>query len=301
MNMRFLKCVCILALLILPNLATASDRPSADMQVFRNIAYNKINGSNQNLTSLDLYASKKSSALPVIIWIHGGGWSIGDKSRVLNKPKAFLEKGFIFVSVNYRLFPEVDYSDQAGDIASAIHWLHNNVKNYGGNPQRLYLMGHSAGAHLVALVATDDRYLKEEKLPLKTIKGVILLDGAAYNLSNQSQKMAGPRLRRLYGKVFGNDDDELKNASPISHINKGKGIPPFLLLYVASRRNSKRRSQELETILRKAGISAISLSAENKTHATINREIGLKEDEPTIEVFKFLNQIEKSRRKLKRR
>lgn len=263
-----------------------------EIREFRNIAYAGENEIADPLNRLDAYAPASGANHPVVVWIHGGGWRRGDKANVQLKPKAFVDRGFVFVSVNYRLHPAVTYKEQAGDVARAIKHVHANAARVGGAPDRIYLMGHSAGAHLAALVATDERYLKAEPLPLATIKGVILLDGAGYDISKRLES-AGPLGGGLYRTVFGADETAWKDASPISHVAEGKDIPPFLILYVADRIVSKRMSEGFAQTLRQAGVLAKAVPAEGKTHATINRDIGKPDDKPSQAVFEFLEDIEK--------
>src|SRR5213079_2762417 len=104
--------------------------------------------------------------LPVVFWIHGGGWQQGNKSDVGVKPQAFTDKGFVFVSTNYRLLPTVDMGTIIRDVAKSLHWVHDNIAKYGGDPDRVIVGGHSAGAQLAAIVCIDDRYLKAEGLSL---------------------------------------------------------------------------------------------------------------------------------------
>ncbi len=103
---------------------------------------------------LDVYSPKDAKNLPVVFWIHGGGWQTGDKSDVQLKPQAFNDKGFVFVSTNYRLLPAVDMGAIVRDVAKAVGWAHKHAAEYGGDPTRLIVMGHSAGAQLAALVCT---------------------------------------------------------------------------------------------------------------------------------------------------
>ncbi len=95
---------------------------------------------------LDVYSPQNAKNLPVVFWIHGGGWQTGDKSSVQIKPQAFVDKGFVFVSTNYRLLPSVDMATIVRDIAKSIRWVHDHIAEYGGDPKRLFIMGHSAGA-----------------------------------------------------------------------------------------------------------------------------------------------------------
>ena len=131
---------------------------------------------------LDVYSPPNAKNLPVVFWIHGGGWQTGDKSSVQIKPQAFMDKGFVFVSTNYRLLPNVDMATIVRDIAKSIRWVHDHIAEYGGDPERLLVMGHSAGAQLAALVCTDDRYLKAEGLSLAIIKGCVPVDGDTYDV-----------------------------------------------------------------------------------------------------------------------
>ena len=153
------------------------------------------------LQTLDIYAPPEGTNHPVAIWIHGGGWHSGDKAEIDNKPKAFTEKGYIFVSINYRLwtppwtnsghegvrrfqwsptFPgTVTLTDEAEDIAKAARWVRDHIQDYGGSREALALLGHSAGASLAALVCTDDRYLKGAGVPLAVIKACVPVDGDA--------------------------------------------------------------------------------------------------------------------------
>jgi acetyl esterase/lipase len=245
-----------------------------------------LEGSDQNQTSL--WYPSSGADMPVMIWIHGGGWRYGDKARVQAKPPAFNNKGFVFVSINYRLHPAVDYKAQGADVAKAIRWVQDHAKEFGGSPDRIFLMGHSAGAHLAALVATDHSYLEAEGLKLSGIKGVVLLDGAAYDIPRQIELAAIPRMKELYRTVFTEEVEKQQAASPVTHVAKGKGIPPFLILHVADRRDGKLQSESLGRKLSEAGVAAQVTPVENKTHATISGELGEPGDVPTTHIFEFL-------------
>jgi arylformamidase len=241
-----------------------------------------------NATSLDVYAPTQSNNLPIMIWVHGGGWRHGDKKNVLVKPAAFNAKGFVFASINYRLQPGVTYRDQAEDVARAVGWIHAHAAEFGGDPDRIFIMGHSAGAHLAALIACDGRYLKSAGLKLSDLKGVVLLDGAAYDIPRQLELARLPRMKQLYLDAFGADRDKQLDASPITHVAAGKGIPPFLILYVATRRDGRLQSESLAEKLIAAGTSVELLPAKDKTHATISGDFGQPNDPPSAAAFKFL-------------
>src|SRR5947209_3009231 len=137
-------------------------------EVKRNIPYATPGHERQ---VLDVYSPHHAKNLPVVFWIHGGGWQTGDKSSVQIKPQAFMDKGFVLVSTNYRLLPNVDMATIVRDVAKSVRWTHDHIGEYGGDPKRLFIMGHSAGAQLAALVCTDDRYLQAEGLSLAIVKG----------------------------------------------------------------------------------------------------------------------------------
>lgn len=276
-------------LLMLTVLFTATSICLADDAIVQQSVSYSDAGNDRNQTSLDVYAPGSGVDQPVVIWIHGGGWQHGDKARVGSKSTALNEKGMVLVSINYRLHPAVDYKGQGADVAMAIRWVRDHAKEFGGSPDRVFLMGHSAGAHLAALVATDHRYLEAEGLKLDSIKGVVLLDGAGYDIPRQIEIAPLPRMKEMYRTVFSEDEKKQKDASPLTHVAKGKSIPPFLILHVARRRDGKLQSESLGSRLNEAGVKATVIAAENKTHATINREIGTPDDVPTKLIFEFLD------------
>ena len=250
---------------------------------------------------LDVYAPTTGKNLPVVVWIHGGGWHSGDKKDVMQKPQAFTDKGFVLVSINYRLqvwtdpqlSPGVTIKQIAEDVARAIHWTHDHAKDFGGDPNTIIVMGHSAGAQLAALVCTDDRYLKAEKLSLSIIKGCVPVDGDTYDLPMRIatvHKKGDKKLAERDKQRFG-DEAMQKDLSSITHVAKGKHIPPFLILHVADHPETRGQSQRLLQVLEAAGISARAYPAEGKNHTTINVDLGLADDPATREIFAFLSAV----------
>jgi arylformamidase len=238
---------------------------------------------------LDVYAPPKVKNLPIVVWIHGGGWQRGDKSEVHKKPQAFAEKGYVFVSINYRLLPAVTIKQMAGDVAKAIRWVHDHAKDYGGDPNTIIVMGHSAGAQLAALVCTDDRYLKAHGLPLSIVKACVPVDGDTYDVAMQIKTVEEKRAK-IYKIKFG-DEKMQQELSAVTHVAKGKNIPPFLILHVADHPETRAQSQRLVKVLQEAGFSAKAYAAEGKNHTTINSDLGLSDDRPTQEMFGFLSAV----------
>ena len=122
-------------------LLLASSAKAVEMKVHRDLAYGTPENKRQ---TLDVYAPGEGAKHPIMVWIHGGGWQKGDKTDVDQKPQAFVDRGFVFVSTNYRLFPEATIKPMAEDIAKAIRWIHDHATDYGGDPSTIFVMGHSA-------------------------------------------------------------------------------------------------------------------------------------------------------------
>jgi arylformamidase len=248
------------------------------------------------LQSLDVYSLPGAKNLPVVFWIHGGGWQAGDKNDVQIKPKVFTEKGFVFVSINYRLLPAVDMGTIVRDVAKAIRWTHDHVAEYGGDPKRLLVMGHSAGAQLAALICTDDRYLKAEKLSLDIVKGCVPVDGDTYDVpaiietaETRWRAHGLPKAKFGHREKFGDDPAKHKDFSAVTHVTKNKGIPPFLLLHVAGHPDVSAQAQRLGNVLKEAGVPVTVFGAKETTHNKINADLGLADDPATKVLFEFLD------------
>ncbi len=269
----------------------AASLQADEPKVHRGLPYADTKNERQ---TLDVYAPTKGENIPVVLWIHGGGWKAGDKANVQKKPQAFVDKGFVFVSTNYRFVPDVTVKEMAGDIAKAIRWVHDHAKEYGGDPKSIFVMGHSAGAHLAALVCTDESYLKAEGLPLSIIKGCVPVDTAVYDVKKQIDSI-GPVRAATYSSVFGKDEASQKDFSPITHVAKDKNIPPFLILHVADRPDSKAQSQLLADKMKEAGVTAKVVAAEGTNHGTINANLGKSDDGPTKLMWEFLADALKKR------
>src|SRR5262245_5117726 len=247
--------VFLLALAQAGALAQAPLPLPADVRLDRDIAYAEPKQSSQ---TLDIYRPAAAKKLPVVVWIHGGGWRAGDKTEVAAKPAAFVHRGLVFISVNYRFVTEVPMETIARDVAKSVRWAYDHAARYGGDPNRILLMGHSAGAQLAALLCTDDRYLKAEKLSLTAIKGCVPVDGDTYDLPMRIatvHKKGDKKLAERDKQRFG-DESTQKDLSSITHIAKGKHIPPFLILHVADHPETRGQSQRLLQVLQEAGIPA---------------------------------------------
>ena len=244
---------------------------------------------------LDIHAPKDAKNFPVVFWIHGGGWQSGDKSLVQEKPKMFVERGFVFVSTNYRLLPKVEMETIFRDVAKSLGWVHKNISQHGGDPNRIFVMGHSAGAQLAALMCIDDRYLKAEGVPFSALKGCVPVDGDTYDIPAIIET-AETRLR-VHGEPmpkyghrlkFGNDPEKHKDYSAVTHVAKGKGIPPFLILYVADHPDTSAQARRLAKALKESEIPAVAFGAKETNHSKLNDNLGTPNDPATKAVDDFL-------------
>ena len=244
---------------------------------------------------LDVYAPAGAKNLPVVFWIHGGGWQSGEKTMVALKPKAFTDAGFVFVSISHRLLPTVQMDAITHDVASALGWVHKNIAKYGGDPIRLLVMGHSSGGQLAALMCTDDRYAKAEGYSLTMIKGCVPVDADTFDIPAIIE-VAETRARvhnlpmPTYGhrQKFGNDPAKHRDFSPVTHVARGKGIPPFLILHIGGNPDTTAQARRMANVLEAAGIPVKVVVGREATHASLNDNIGTPGDPITKEVFAFV-------------
>jgi acetyl esterase/lipase len=193
----------------------------AGVQVVRNVAYYGGPGADPVQHRLDIYLPRGRKDFPVVFFVHGGAWTRGDKNHFgiyAAVGRCFARHGLGMVSINYRLSPAVRHPEHIRDVARAFAWTHRHIARYGGRPDEVFLVGHSAGAHLVALLATDPRYIKAEGLTPADVRGVVAISGV-YNLPPHP----------LVYRAFGKDAAVLRDASPLTHVRAG--APPFLILY----------------------------------------------------------------------
>lgn len=229
------------------------------------------------LQVLDLWRAKDvRGPAPVIVYVHGGGWKRGSKDNATGrfKPVHYPGQGYAFASINYRLVPAATVEQQAADVAGAVKVLVERAATLGIDRRRIVLMGHSAGAHLVALVGTDERYLKGAGLSFADIAGVIPNDGAAYDVPAQ-MKDGPPIMQATYEQAFGTDPARQKALSPTAHAS-APNAPEFLLLYV-QRPDGVRQAKALGSALAAGGsrVEHGSFPGEGlKGHAEINRSLG---------------------------
>jgi arylformamidase len=226
---------------------------------------------------IDVYLPEQrgSAPAPIIVMVHGGAWVVGNKSLpyvVDNKIARWSPRGAIFVSVGYRLVPmvgtrDVTPLDQADDVARAIAKVQALAPSWGGDPQRLVLMGHSAGAHLVALISASDTFAR--RAGAQPWRGTVVLDSAGLNLVGV---MTLPH-PRLYDRAFGSDPALWRAASPLDTF--GAGALPMLVVCSTQRADrSCLQSSRFAAHAVEHGVRA-SVLEQDLSHGEVNAKLGL--------------------------
>lgn len=269
------------------------------LTAYRNIQYSYVEGVDPKLLSLDVYTPKNTKAddrRPVLIMIHGGGWRRGDKGNppILGaKLRHFVGEGYVYIAINYRLSPAepgkpgVRHPTHIQDSAKALAWVHEHIQEYGGDPEQIHLMGHSAGGHLAALLATNDRFLRAEGKTLDIIKTCVVLDTAAYDIPRYLRNTEGRGMRVLYENAFGTDETVWRDASPAYHVAPGKGIPPMLIFYNGDRRQVDTLAPAFADALTNAGSPSTAVDTVDLDHGQINSHVGMIGDPMTKLIMRF--------------
>lgn len=200
---------------------------SCSTKKFKNITYT-TSVQNKPL-KLNVFVPRKMNGkkLPVLVYVHGGNWNTGNKNIYGFFGRNFAKKDVITVIPSYTLSPEANYDQMAAEIATAIKWVETDIETYGGNPEKLFVTGHSAGGHLVALAAMNPKY----GVPEGTVSGIILNDAAGLDMKHYLEQIP-PTDTNDYLTTWTNDPQEWKNASPIYFLNDK--TPPFLI-YVGTK------------------------------------------------------------------
>ncbi len=247
-----------------------------DIKVVKDIPYYEGKDADPKKHKLDLFLPKGHKDYPVLFFIHGGAWTIGDRWQYRLMGPVFAKNGVGTVVISYRLTPKVKHPGHIEDVARAFAWTHKNIGKYGGRADQIFVTGQSAGGHLAALLATNEKYLKAEKLSLKDIKGAMPMSGI-YTFKPGSLK-----------RVIGEGKEAANSASPLKHVS-GKE-PPFLILYAEKDfRGCDEMSKDLCEALKKKKVPAECVEIKDRNHISIIFLMMLSDADPASQtLLKFI-------------
>jgi arylformamidase len=233
---------------------------------------------------LDVYLPAAPRNAPMLFLVHGGAWMTGDKAAgavVDNKVAHWVAKGYILVSTNYRLRP-IDPLLQADDVGKALAFVQSKAVDWGGDPARLAVIGHSSGAHLVALLAADP--LMASKHGARSWLGTLVLDSAALDVE---KIMMDPGRRAFYNRAFRGGPADWRSASPIHRLSSA----PTPMFVVCSRRRDDSCTQAEAFAARVKGLNGrAEVLPVSLGHREINEQLGLAGDY-TLAVDSFLRSL----------
>jgi acetyl esterase/lipase len=277
--------VFVLVLLVANEYAVA--RPS---RRFANLAYVPATASDFDTERhrLDVYAPRQKAlaAYPVVVFIHGGSWNSGNKNFYSFIGRRLAKQGVVAVVINYRLAPKVQVPAMADDCARAVLWTYQHISEYGGDPQRLFTMGHSAGGGLAALLASDNQLFARQGLPANPVRGAILDDPAGLDMYDYLRKMKYEGDEK-YLVPFGKDQAVWKSVSPMYYVTAQ--TPPFLLFvggetYPSISSSSEKFRQKLKQLGREPQFTVLP----GKKHVPMVLQLYWKDNVIYRELLKFV-------------
>ena len=286
----------VLAALLACAVASVAARDAAAattvIRVLRDVAYVPGNGEVAHEHQLDLYLPEGRRNVPVLVVYHGGGLMLGDKAEAAAIGLRFAAAGFVTAIPNYRLSPAVTHPAHVEDAAAALAWVKRNVGRSGGNPDQLFVVGHSAGAYLAALLATDERYLAAHDLALRDIRGVVPIS-AFYWVGEGG--VAPDRDKR----VWGTEPALWADASPGYHVRQD--APAMLVLYARHDEEWRRKQNvAMAQALRDAGDTQVEIAEiPDRTHETIWSKLAEPNDETAERIIQFVRAHTTARRSAK--
>lgn len=278
----FLFCSLIIFRTAVFSQITTSEEINKSHFELKNLSYAECADS---LQKLDLFFPVERNNCPVIVFFHGGGWIHGDKESLGGIGKRFAETGLIFISANYRLSPKVKHPTHIEDAASAVKWVWDNITSIGGDTSRIFLAGHSAGAHLASLLVTDNKYLSDKGILTENIAGVIGISGVyliAPNPNGASEK--------FLKSIFGDSPEVWQKASPVYNIQDStKTFPKFLISWLREENPLIiKESENFTTGLNRFNHDYEKVVFEGSKHFGFINTLGNKDDELTKSVLKFI-------------
>lgn len=244
-----------------------------DVRIERDLTYRSENADERH--RLDVYSAPDAESLPVVVYFHGGGWHSGDKRLFEHLGRAFVVRGMVAVTVNYRLTPDVTHPEHARDCAEAVAWVQQNISSYGGDPSQVFLCGHSAGGHLASIVVQQEHFAQEAGFDPSSIQGVVMIS-AASDLSDYAGTTSFTSADMIH-LAFGESHDALWAASPAAYVRSG--LPPYLVIVAEDDPEGlQEQGRNFSEELRQAGTDVIFIRVLGRDHFSIVRRFGPSDD-----------------------
>lgn len=282
-----MRCLFILLVLLLPVINSAS---ASDIEIRRDISYS-LDSTSGDENLLDVYYPEDVPEVKdVLVFIHGGSWNSGKKETYWWLGRNMANKNVVTVIINYSLSPAAQYEKMAADCAKALKWVDNNIATYGGNNKRIFVMGHSAGAHLAALIHSDTRFFNQEKIS-DPIKGLVLNDAFGLDMFEYLSQAEQNASTKSFLHTFSTDQEVWKRASSLYYTKNFKA--PVLIFvgektYPAIQLQSERLRKELSELDHKVILEIIP----KKKHIPMIAQMIFKGNGLYDEVLDFMGEIE---------
>lgn len=252
-----------------------SAESATNVVIEKNISYVSGRSEDEEKHRLDLYIPSDKTNAPVLIFLHGGAWRFGDRSQYLALGNRFAREGILTVVPSYRLAPKNPYPAQIEDAADAFAWVARHIAQHGGDPSRIYVGGHSAGGHLAALLALNERYLRLLGLSSRNIRGVICISGVFDVEGN------------MLANVFGNEQKIRRDASPLQHVSSP--APPFLVFYCQwDYLTLPAQARTFHAALRAAGVLADLIFIPRENHISEIISTTYRDDPTAAAILRFV-------------
>jgi arylformamidase len=235
---------------------------------------------------LELFTKARAGRAPLIVYLHGGGWSAGSPKAGSGGAQAefYTARGFAYAGIGYRYVPGVSVEQQLGDVARAIAFLRKRPEIDG---RRIVLVGHSSGAHMAALLGSDPAHLEAAGVPFAAVRGVVLLDPAALDVPPLMAARGNPTIERYFRPAFGDDPARWSALSPMKQA-AAPNAPAWLILHDANNLLAGQQGAELAAGLIAAGAGARVEAVAGTTHVRLNDEIGQAGDRASDAIAAFL-------------
>lgn len=281
MDMRYLAVICLLLAAVRVAPARADTAP-CPVRAYAVQTANATYGSDTTFEALDLYTPTGLTNEPIIVFVHGGNWTRGDKSQYRALGQTFAACGIALIALNYPLAPQAHADAQAADIDRALKWALDNAAAKGYAPTKLYIMGHATGAELATLAAVDPKTLSAAGVTAGAIAGVIPLDGAGFNPSGQAaDATSNPTRYRSYMAAFGADPAQWQQYD-CSQFFKG-ALPRFLVVHgVDDYLAPESQSQQLVDQLTRAHAKVTYLQPDARDQDGVLVDLVRVPDDPTF-------------------